>query len=99
MLFYIFTPFLFSDLQTAIKMYKLAGEEKYLLWAVCSIQLQVLPTCFPPLSYAVYVLVCYASLRGNGYELKVKCHHMVDRWIESRVYLDQHGHCLEFVMC
>ncbi|CAK8566015.1 unnamed protein product [Lathyrus sativus] len=28
--------------QTAIKMYKLAGEEKYLLWAVCSIQLQVL---------------------------------------------------------
>ncbi|GAU27259.1 hypothetical protein TSUD_125400 [Trifolium subterraneum] len=28
--------------QTAIKMYKLAGEEKYLLWSVCSIQLQVL---------------------------------------------------------
>ncbi|KAL0668054.1 hypothetical protein Bca4012_030758 [Brassica carinata] len=28
--------------QTAIKMYKLAGEEKFLLWAVCSIKLQVL---------------------------------------------------------
>ncbi|CAN7032690.1 unnamed protein product [Brassica oleracea var. botrytis] len=27
---------------TAIKMYKLAGEERFLLWAVCSIQLQVL---------------------------------------------------------
>lgn len=29
--------------QTAIKMYKLVGEERFLLWAVCSIQLQVLP--------------------------------------------------------
>ncbi|KAI4368924.1 hypothetical protein MLD38_017425 [Melastoma candidum] len=28
--------------QTAIKMYKVAGEERFLLWAVCSIQLQVL---------------------------------------------------------
>ncbi|CAN8253181.1 unnamed protein product [Cochlearia groenlandica] len=28
--------------QTAMKMYKLAGEERFLLWAVCSIQLQVL---------------------------------------------------------
>nr|CAD1839857.1 unnamed protein product [Ananas comosus var. bracteatus] len=28
--------------QTAIKMYKMAGEERFLLWAVCSIQLQVL---------------------------------------------------------
>ncbi|XP_027334003.1 N-terminal acetyltransferase B complex auxiliary subunit NAA25 isoform X2 [Abrus precatorius] len=28
--------------QTAIKMYKLVGEERFLLWAVCSIQLQVL---------------------------------------------------------
>ncbi|KAH9701944.1 N-terminal acetyltransferase B complex auxiliary subunit NAA25 [Citrus sinensis] len=28
--------------QTAIKMYKHAGEERFLLWAVCSIQLQVL---------------------------------------------------------
>ncbi|KAH0901858.1 hypothetical protein HID58_041361 [Brassica napus] len=28
--------------QTAIKMYKLAGEERFLLWAVCSIKLQVL---------------------------------------------------------
>lgn len=27
--------------QTAIKMYKLANEERFLLWAVCSIQLQV----------------------------------------------------------
>ncbi|KAJ7959894.1 Phagocyte signaling-impaired protein [Quillaja saponaria] len=27
--------------QTAIKMYKHAGEERFLLWAVCSIQLQV----------------------------------------------------------
>ncbi|GMH11218.1 hypothetical protein Nepgr_013059 [Nepenthes gracilis] len=27
--------------QTAIKMYKLAGEERFLLWAVCSIQSQV----------------------------------------------------------
>ncbi|KAJ8751296.1 hypothetical protein K2173_016478 [Erythroxylum novogranatense] len=28
--------------QTAIKMYKFVGEERFLLWAVCSIQLQVL---------------------------------------------------------
>ncbi|KAK9168029.1 hypothetical protein Syun_000169 [Stephania yunnanensis] len=28
--------------QTAIKMYKVIGEERFLLWAVCSIQLQVL---------------------------------------------------------
>lgn len=28
--------------QTAIKMYKIVGEERFLLWAVCSIQLQVL---------------------------------------------------------
>ncbi|VFR00440.1 unnamed protein product [Cuscuta campestris] len=28
--------------QIAIKMYKIAGEERFLLWAVCSIQLQVL---------------------------------------------------------
>lgn len=28
--------------QTAIKMYKVVGEERFLLWAVCSIQLQVL---------------------------------------------------------
>ncbi|KAK8551031.1 hypothetical protein V6N13_119525 [Hibiscus sabdariffa] len=28
--------------QTAIKMYKLGSEERFLLWAVCSIQLQVL---------------------------------------------------------
>ncbi|XP_076930880.1 N-terminal acetyltransferase B complex auxiliary subunit NAA25-like [Bidens hawaiensis] len=28
--------------QIAIKMYKVAGEERFLLWAVCSIQLQVL---------------------------------------------------------
>ncbi|XP_043701525.1 N-terminal acetyltransferase B complex auxiliary subunit NAA25 isoform X2 [Telopea speciosissima] len=27
--------------QTAIKMYKVVGEERFLLWAVCSIQLQV----------------------------------------------------------
>ncbi|CAN6469786.1 unnamed protein product [Victoria cruziana] len=27
--------------QTAMKMYKLAGEERFLLWVVCSIQLQV----------------------------------------------------------
>ncbi|KAK6927150.1 N-acetyltransferase B complex, non-catalytic subunit [Dillenia turbinata] len=27
--------------QTAIKMYKIAGEERFLLWAVCSVQLQV----------------------------------------------------------
>lgn len=25
-------------------MYKIAGEERFLLWAVCSIQLQVLPS-------------------------------------------------------
>jgi N-terminal acetyltransferase B complex non-catalytic subunit len=31
-------------------MYKLAGEERFLLWAVCSIQLQVLPS-FPPLFF------------------------------------------------
>ena len=28
-------------LQTALKMYKTVGEERFLLWAVCSIQLQV----------------------------------------------------------
>ncbi|XP_039042977.1 N-terminal acetyltransferase B complex auxiliary subunit NAA25-like isoform X3 [Hibiscus syriacus] len=28
--------------QTAIKMYKLVGEERFLLWAICSIRLQVL---------------------------------------------------------
>jgi N-terminal acetyltransferase B complex non-catalytic subunit len=28
--------------QIAIKMYKIAGEERFLLWSVCSIQLQVL---------------------------------------------------------
>ncbi|XP_047259245.1 N-terminal acetyltransferase B complex auxiliary subunit NAA25-like [Capsicum annuum] len=28
--------------QIAIKMYKIVGEERFLLWAVCSIQLQVL---------------------------------------------------------
>lgn len=28
--------------QTAIKMYKIASEERFLLWAVCSVQLQVL---------------------------------------------------------
>ncbi|KAG9455227.1 hypothetical protein H6P81_008131 [Aristolochia fimbriata] len=28
--------------QTAIKMYKIVGEERFLFWAVCSIQLQVL---------------------------------------------------------
>ncbi|KAJ0979283.1 hypothetical protein J5N97_014757 [Dioscorea zingiberensis] len=28
--------------QTAIKMYKIVGEERFLLWAVCSIQLQVI---------------------------------------------------------
>lgn len=31
--------------QTAIRMYKLVGEERFLLWAVCSIQLQVTPIC------------------------------------------------------
>lgn len=36
---YFFYP---AFLQTAIKMYKIASEERFLLWAVCSIQLQVL---------------------------------------------------------
>lgn len=31
--------------QTAIRMYKLVGEERFLLWAVCSIQLQVRLAC------------------------------------------------------
>lgn len=35
---YFFYP---AFLQTAIKMYKIACEERFLLWAVCSIQLQV----------------------------------------------------------
>lgn len=35
--------------QTAIKMYKLVGEERFLLWAVCSIQLQVILAFFAPL--------------------------------------------------
>ena len=39
-------PIHFYGLQTAIKMYKLAGEERFLLWAVCSIQLQVLPSLY-----------------------------------------------------
>jgi len=36
-------------------MYKLVGEERFLLWAVCSIQLQVLPSSIlnPKLSFAV----------------------------------------------
>lgn len=39
--------------QTAIKMYKAVGEERFLMWAVCSIQLQVLLTSFSinPLDY------------------------------------------------
>lgn len=48
-LFVIFMIYalLFSDWQTAIKMYKLFEEERFLLWAVCSIQLQVFHTsCF-----------------------------------------------------
>ncbi|KAF3529207.1 hypothetical protein DY000_02037735 [Brassica cretica] len=32
----------FMKQQQPIKMYKLAGEERFLLWAVCSIKLQVL---------------------------------------------------------
>ncbi|XP_039052280.1 N-terminal acetyltransferase B complex auxiliary subunit NAA25-like [Hibiscus syriacus] len=32
--------------QTTIKMYKLVGEERFLLWAVCIIQLQVLLVSF-----------------------------------------------------
>lgn len=32
--------------QKAIKMYKAVGEERFLMWAVCSIQFQVLLTSF-----------------------------------------------------
>ncbi|KAL9320101.1 hypothetical protein ACSQ67_011940 [Phaseolus vulgaris] len=40
---FVFTTYdlLLSNWQTAIKMYKLVGEERFLLWAVCSIQLQI----------------------------------------------------------
>lgn len=33
----------FISWQIAIKMYKIVGEERFLLWSVCSIQLQVQP--------------------------------------------------------
>ncbi|PHT38100.1 hypothetical protein CQW23_21673 [Capsicum baccatum] len=40
--------------QIAIKMYKIVGEERFLLWAVCSIQLQVCDQlCFAKLTYAL----------------------------------------------
>lgn len=51
----IFVPFTVVGpfWQTAIKMYKAVGEERFLMWAVCSIQLQVLLTCLSitPLDY------------------------------------------------
>jgi hypothetical protein len=41
-------------------MYKLVGEERFLLWAVCSIQLQVLPA-FSVVCCPVNVMFsCYA---------------------------------------
>lgn len=47
--------------QTAIKMYKLVGEERFLLWAVCSIQLQVLPAFFVVCCPVNVMFSCYAS--------------------------------------
>lgn len=52
-----FTYFKFISWQTAIKMYKLVGEERFLLWAVCSIQLQVLPSSTP--HFVLHVIVLY----------------------------------------
>lgn len=49
-----------SSIQTAIKMYKLAGEERFLLWAVCSIQLQVL------LAVQYYFSCIYFNLQENS---------------------------------
>lgn len=74
--FYNFILFLFSDWQTAIKMYKLVGEERFLLWAVCSIQLQVplpprlLSPFISKLSCAACVEV-FVGLSGNECDLKV----------------------------
>ena len=45
--------------QTAIKMYKHAGEERFLLWAVCSIQLQVLPISVLHILSRMCPLLCY----------------------------------------
>ena len=45
--------------QTAIKMYKLVGEERFLLWAVCSIQLQVHFLYF--LIVTTSALLCYSD--------------------------------------
>ncbi|RDX73502.1 N-terminal acetyltransferase B complex auxiliary subunit NAA25, partial [Mucuna pruriens] len=56
--------------QTAIKMYKLVGEERFLLWAVCSIQLQVLPTlidnnaCQSPQPTSKLLLIAVAQQSG-----------------------------------
>lgn len=62
-LFLKVTFFLLSNWQTAIKMYKLVGEERFLLWAVCSIQLQVLPSSIfnPKLSFAVSIKRFYLN--------------------------------------
>lgn len=51
-----FTYFNFNSWQTAIKMYKLVGEERFLLWAVCSIQLQVFPSSTPHFALHVFKL-------------------------------------------
>lgn len=42
----IFFPCTVVGWQKAIKMYKAVGEERFLMWAVCSIQFQVLLTSF-----------------------------------------------------
>ncbi|KAA3489485.1 Phagocyte signaling-impaired [Gossypium australe] len=50
--------------QTAIKMYKLVGEERFLLWAVCSIQLQALRNQQSAMEYEHFPCL----------ELKTNCH-------------------------
>lgn len=51
-------------------MYKLVGEERFLLWAVCSIQLQVLPAfsvvCCP-VKLCFHVMLGTTSKTGRWY--------------------------------
>jgi len=76
---FVFTTYdlLLSNWQTAIKMYKLVGEERFLLWAVCSIQLQVLPSSLlNKLSFAVSLkefISMHYQFRWNKHDQKVKC--------------------------
>jgi hypothetical protein len=53
-------------LQTALKMYKTVGEERFLLWAVCSIQLQVRHyDCHICVNYNILIR-CFKLVIGEG---------------------------------